>query len=458
MPNKTFLTFDQKTSLADGDYIVGYKADGSAEFRTNLLDLAKYIYDTTAVPKYALGTSAVSVNEGSSITFTLSTTFVPNGINIPYTITGITSADINAPLTGNFTVANNTAQFTIVADLSTEGPETMTLTLDGISPAVSTSLLINDTSVTPITYAIGRSASSVNEGSSMTFTLSTTGVVNGTNVPYTITGISANDLTSGSLTGNFTVSNNIATVTITASADQLTEGAETATITLDNNAASSSVVINDTSNALSPYTTLLLNANGTNGSQAIVDSSGNNTVTAVGNAQISTAQSKFGGSSLYFNGNGDYLQLPTGTSNFNFGTGNYTIEGWLYASDVTVVNRCIINIGTPGSNVYLRQRGTSLAYYDSTNTIIVQDLTFFAANTWAHFALIRSGTTIQLYKNGTLVSTGTSTTNHTNTTGPTIGGISGGNYYFGYMDDFRITKGIARYTSNFTPPASELTP
>ena len=97
------------------------------------------------------------------------------------------------------------------------------------------------------TYAIGRSVVSVNEGVSVTFTLSTTNVVNGNSVPYTITGISANDLTSGSLTGSFTVNNNLATVMITASADQLTEGAETATITLDNNAASNSVLINDAS-------------------------------------------------------------------------------------------------------------------------------------------------------------------------------------------------------------------
>ena len=97
------------------------------------------------------------------------------------------------------------------------------------------------------TYAIGRSLSAVNEGSSVVFTLSTTNVANGTVLPYTISGISANDVTSGSLTGSFTVSNNLATATITLSADQLTEGAETATLTLNNIAASNFVVVNDTS-------------------------------------------------------------------------------------------------------------------------------------------------------------------------------------------------------------------
>ena len=97
------------------------------------------------------------------------------------------------------------------------------------------------------TYNIGRSLSAVNEGSSVTFTLSTTNVSNGTVLPYTISGISANDVTTGSLTGSFTVNSGLATTTITMSADQLTEGAETATLTLNNAAASNFVVVNDTS-------------------------------------------------------------------------------------------------------------------------------------------------------------------------------------------------------------------
>ena len=99
----------------------------------------------------------------------------------------------------------------------------------------------------PPTYAIGRSLSAVNEGSSVTFTLSTTNVANGTLVPYTISGISSTDVTTGSLTGSFIVNSGLATATITMSADQLTEGAETATLTLNNAAASNFVLVNDTS-------------------------------------------------------------------------------------------------------------------------------------------------------------------------------------------------------------------
>lgn len=104
------------------------------------------------------------------------------------------------------------------------------------------------------TYNIGRSLSAVNEGSSVTFTLSTTNVSNGTVLPYTISGISANDVTTGSLTGSFTVNSGLATATITMSADQLTEGAETATLTLNNAAASNFVIVNDTSTTPVPLT------------------------------------------------------------------------------------------------------------------------------------------------------------------------------------------------------------
>jgi hypothetical protein len=110
-----------------------------------------------------------------------------------------------------------------------------------------------DLSAPEPTYSIEKSVSSVDEGASVTFTLTTTNVANGTSVPYTITGISAADITSGSLTGNFTVNSNTATVTITATADQLTEGAETATLTLDNVADFDSVTVNDTSLTPVPF-------------------------------------------------------------------------------------------------------------------------------------------------------------------------------------------------------------
>jgi len=104
-------------------------------------------------PTYSLGRSTASVNEGQSFTITLTTTNVDNGTNVPYQITGVSSADINgASLSGNFTVNSNTAtlNITTTADSLTEGNETFTITLVGITPIVTTSVTINDTSVNPI--------------------------------------------------------------------------------------------------------------------------------------------------------------------------------------------------------------------------------------------------------------------------------------------------------------------
>jgi hypothetical protein len=98
------------------------------------------------------------------------------------------------------------------------------------------------------TYMLQSSASSISEGQPITFTLNTTKVPNGTLVPYTITGVTNNDISGASLTGNFTVgATGTATLPITFSNDLLTEGSETFTLTLNNLGISLSVTINDTS-------------------------------------------------------------------------------------------------------------------------------------------------------------------------------------------------------------------
>lgn len=102
-------------------------------------------------PTYALARSAASVDEGGTVTITLTTTNVSDGTAVPFTIsgTGITGPDLGLPsLVGNFNVTSNSASLNlnIASDFTTEGAESFTLTLDGISPAVSVSVTVNDTS------------------------------------------------------------------------------------------------------------------------------------------------------------------------------------------------------------------------------------------------------------------------------------------------------------------------
>lgn len=206
-----------------------------------------------AASTYALSTSSASVNEGSSFTITLTTTNVTNGTSVPYTITGVSSADIDgASLTGNFTVNNNTAALVVnvTADLTTEGTEIFTLTLDFLS--VSQAVTINDTSTTPVipTYAVTPAANNVNEGSALTINVATTNVNNGTTLYWTVT--NAGDFNTSS--GSFTINSNAGSFTITPAADAITEGLETFTVSIRTGSTSgtivattSSITINDIS-------------------------------------------------------------------------------------------------------------------------------------------------------------------------------------------------------------------
>ncbi len=200
-------------------------------------------------PTYSLSRSATSVDEGSSVTFTLTTTGVANGTSVPYSISGITEGDLSSgSLTGNFVVNEGSAEVTVAlaSDALTDGSETISITAAGQSSSAS----VNDTSLTPNpfltpTYTLSRSSASFNEGSSVTFTLTTTNVADGANVPYSVTGISAGDLSAGSLTGNFVINNGSAALTLTAASDLLSEGYETITIAAAGQTSTST--INDTS-------------------------------------------------------------------------------------------------------------------------------------------------------------------------------------------------------------------
>lgn len=206
-----------------------------------------------AAATYALSTSSASVNEGSSFTITLTTTNVANGTAVPYTITGVSSADIGgASLTGNFTVNNNTATLVVnvTADLTTEGTEVFTLTLNFLS--VSQTVTINDTSTTPVipTYAATPAANNINEGSALTINVATTNVDDATTLYYTVT--NTGDFVTSS--GSFTINSNTGSFTVTPAADAITEGAETFTVSIRTGSTSGTVVattgtvtINDTS-------------------------------------------------------------------------------------------------------------------------------------------------------------------------------------------------------------------
>ena len=210
---------------------------------------------------------------------------------------------------------------------------------------------------------------------------------------------------------------------------------------------------------------LLLHGNGTNGSTTITDSSPTpKTVTAVGNAQISTAQSKpgFGGASIAFDGTGDYATVPS-ASDFNFGTADFTVELWVYRNNSD--NVTLFSIAQAGTNNGFGFQFVSnqlLALIGTGSTVdAVCRTPVMGTLSWIHVALVRLNGVFTFYSNG--IGGVTSTATLLNAAQPvTIGagyGLSGGfifspNGLNGYIDDLRITKGIARYTANFTPPTA----
>ena len=205
------------------------------------------IVDTSLLPTYSLSRSVASVTEGDSFTITLTTTNLPNGTTVPYTITGVDSSDINnASLTGNFTISSNSASLVVNTtwDYVTEGTETFTLTINptygtGSSISVAINNLLHPT------YSLSATPTSLNEGGNFTVTLTTTDVANNTTVPYTITGVSNNDISGASLTGNFTVVSNTASAIFTTTQDYVTEGDETFVLTLNTIGTNVSVLLID---------------------------------------------------------------------------------------------------------------------------------------------------------------------------------------------------------------------
>ena len=198
---------------------------------------------------------------------------------------------------------------------------------------------------------------------------------------------------------------------------------------------------------------LLLHGDGTNGSTTITDNSPT-PKTVTGAAQISTAQSKFGSSSILFNST--YITIGT-ASQYDFGTANLTIEMFIYPTATGVDSNLYSQRSATTNGISFRYASGKLQFFfDNAGAGLTTGATTLAINTWHHAALTREGTNFKLWANGVLDATSpTVTQTVTSNTGPELGRrIASGEYYYGYMDEVRITKGVARYTANFTPPAA----
>lgn len=200
------------------------------------------------------------------------------------------------------------------------------------------------------------------------------------------------------------------------------------------------------------HVALLIHGNGTNGSTVITDQK-EKTVTANGNVQISTAQSRFKGSSIYFDGSGDYLSVPADID-FTFGAGDFTIEGYFYFTTTAPTYQGIIDMRTSGVQVVpvLTITGSKLAYFVS-GSFVIQSSTL-AINTWYHFSISRSSGVTKMYIDGVQSGSSYTDSNSYGCNQVLMGSHFDGYSFNGYLQDLRITKGIARYTTTFNVPTS----
>lgn len=169
------------------------------------------------------------------------------------------------------------------------------------------------------------------------------------------------------------------------------------------------------------------------------------TWTATGTATITTAQSQFGGASLEMTDSGTN-RIDATSTDFDFGTGDYTIEGWFRPNANS--NRSFFSFGA--RLVYVA--GTLWAYFDGTTNRITGGSV--AVNDWSHVAMTRESGTTRLFVNGTQVGSNYTETAAINPGAMRLGAYNAGNPAGTFYDEFRVTRGVARYTSNFSVPTA----
>jgi hypothetical protein len=208
-------------------------------------------------------------------------------------------------------------------------------------------------------------------------------------------------------------------------------------------------------------TKLLFNAT----NSGIIDQTGKNNITTYGAAAVNTTQSKFGGSSLYFDGTNSVITAPYISSLHSFHLSDFTVEAWIYPLTYTGMSHGVSIIPTLiGGMAYntttadwtfgLNTSGILKFYYYNGAAVSINSTQTVPLNTWSHIAAVKTSSGVSLYYNGTLVVGPTAISGTPSIqAGTTLTmGAHNSTYMNAYVDDVRISK-TARYSANFTPPA-----
>lgn len=195
------------------------------------------------------------------------------------------------------------------------------------------------------------------------------------------------------------------------------------------------------------------------GENNLLDSSSKNrTITTVGTVTTPTTQPLMGVRSIYFSGFGNRLKIDS-TADFTFGTSDFTIECIIYLTGGSGTDRALFDF-RPNEKIspftfFIDRKTNKLAMWDGTFYGGTGSL--ISLNTTYHIAFVRYSGVITAYTNGVSQWTISTAKNFSSSYPLGIAGNyeTGTSNLIGYIDEYRITKGIARYTSNFTPPTSQ---
>jgi hypothetical protein len=241
---------------------------------------------------------------------------------------------------------------------------------------------------------------------------------------------------------------------------ELTEAMQNSSTTADN--------VCHLGGEIDSYTKFLWHCDGADGDTADQTATTGQTISLEGNAQLDTGYKKFGTAALLLDGTGDYATVPD-SDDWYFGTGDFTIDMWVkivlgseggFCGQYVDANNFWSFYYSSSAEEMINYRfkiisaGVEESYYGWSSSI---------TSAWVHVELVRSGSNLKLYLNGTLshqIFTSVSINAVPNLAAPLeIGACENHTKVFnGSLDEFRISKGIARHTTNFTPPASPYSP
>lgn len=200
--------------------------------------------------------------------------------------------------------------------------------------------------------------------------------------------------------------------------------------------------------------------------EAIDESLTGHAITFAGTAQLDTAQRVFGPSSLLCDGNSDYI-FAADSTDFEFGSGAFTLEAWFRPSSVTGTQTVLAKFNSGGDqrswSIFILNNTTVEFWYSINgqtgdgNRFRIDGLKTLVIGTWYAIAIVRSGNDLHVFVDGELLITGdvTGHTIHPGTGRLSLGAHTTegtpGSFLNGHVDEVRITKGVARYTADYTP-------